>query len=156
MNIDELIYSLKNLLHRRLRSFLSALSILIGIAAIFALVSFGLGLQAYTSTLADEAGANKLFIQAKGVGTPGTDSNFFLTSEDVDFISKIKGVDEIVGMYFSVAEIEFKDDKAYAFAAGFDVNKQTFVEEAFTVGIEVGRDLKKGETNKDRRPSLPT
>ena len=59
MNLDEIKYSLKNLAKRKLRSGLSILSILIGITAIFALVSFGLGIQLYMDTLAEEAGADK-------------------------------------------------------------------------------------------------
>lgn len=47
IKLDEIKYSLKNLKNRKLRSFLSVLSILIGITAVFALVSFGMGIQAY-------------------------------------------------------------------------------------------------------------
>ena len=45
--IEELKYTLKNLTNRKLRSFLTVLSILIGITSIFALVSFGLGIDKY-------------------------------------------------------------------------------------------------------------
>jgi len=54
MKIDELKYSLTNLMHRRLRSFLSVLSILIGITSIFAVVSFGLGVRIYMEDIAEE------------------------------------------------------------------------------------------------------
>ena len=53
MNIGELKYSLTNLVHRKLRSFLSILSIMIGITAIFALVSFGLGIGSYMETIGE-------------------------------------------------------------------------------------------------------
>lgn len=68
MKIDEIIYSLKNLMKRKMRSWLTVLSILIGITAIFALVSFGLGIQNYVNVLADEMGRNKIFIQPKEWG----------------------------------------------------------------------------------------
>src|SRR3989338_11569393 len=113
MNIYEIKYALQNFRKRKLRSFLSILSILIGITAIFALLSFGIGIKQYVNTLAEESGGNKVFIQAKGIGAPGTDENFFLSKDDVDFVSKIKGVDEIVGMYFKAGEIKLDDQKKF-------------------------------------------
>ena len=118
MNIYEIKYALQNFRKRKLRSGLSVLSILIGITAIFALLSFGIGIKQYVNSLAEESGGNKLFIQARGIGAPGTDENFFLTKDDVNFMSKIKGVDEIVGMYFKVAEIKFNDQKRFSFLGG--------------------------------------
>ena len=148
MKIDELKYSLTNLLHRRLRSFLSVVSILIGIMAIFALVSFGLGIQDYVNTISEEAGANKLYIQSKAPGVPGIDPNFYFTRDDVNFVDKINGVDEILGMYVSSPEIEFKKEKIYAFLVGMDPDKQDFIDETFTVTVEKGRHLKKGDLYK--------
>ena len=87
--VEQIKYSLMNVWHRKKRSSLTILSILIGIAAIFALISFGQGIQNYMDVLADEAGADKLFIQAKGFGAPGTDDNFFISRDDIDFVEKI-------------------------------------------------------------------
>jgi len=148
MNLDEIIYSLKNLKKRKRRSGLTVLSILIGIMAVFALVSFGLGIQNYVDTLADQAGRDKLFIQAKSIGAPGTDSNFFITKEDIDFVGRIKGVKESSGMYFKAGETGFKKEKRYNFVIGLDVSKINFLEEAFTVKVIKGRQLKKGDVDK--------
>jgi len=148
MKIGELKYSLQNLVHRKLRSFLSVLSILIGITAIFALVSFGLGMKDYTETLAQEAGTNKIFIQGRGPGVPGIDPNFFFTSEEINFIEKINGVDVVLGMYVATPEIEFKKQKKFAFLVGVDPDKKDFMDEVFTVTVEKGRHLKDGDLNK--------
>ena len=148
MNIYEIKYALQNFRKRKLRSGLTILSILIGITAIFALLSFGIGIQRYVDTVADEAGRDKLFIQGKGIGAPGTDENFFLSKDDVDFVSKVKGVDEIAGMYFKAAEIKFNDQKKFYFAVGVDTSKIDFVEESFAVEVVNGRRLKKGDIDK--------
>ena len=148
MNIYEIKYALQNFRKRKLRSGLSILSILIGITAIFALLSFGIGIKQYVNTLAEESGGNKVFIQAKGIGAPGTDENFFLSKDDVDFVSKIKGVDEIVGMYFKVAEVKFKEQKKFVFLAGADTSKIDFIEETFSIKVIEGRQLKKGDLDK--------
>jgi len=148
MKRESIIYAIKNLMHRRLRSFLSVLSILIGVMAIFALVSFGLGLQNYVNVIAEEAGADKLFVQARGVGAPGSDDTFALSQADVDFVGKINGVDEVVGLYFRVAEIKDDDESKFNFVIGIDTEHIEFVEESFLVDILKGRTLKKGDIGK--------
>ena len=148
MNIYEIKYALQNFRKRKLRSGLTILSILIGITAIFALLSFGIGIQRYVDTVADEAGRDKLFVQAKGIGAPGTDENFFLSKDDVDFVGKIKGVNEIVGMYFKAGEIKFDEQKKFYFVIGVDTGNIDFIEESFAVDVISGRRLKKGDADK--------
>jgi len=148
MRIDEIRYAIQNLRKRKLRSGLTVLSILIGIAAIFSLLSFGIGIQKYIDTLADEAGRDKLFIQAKGIGAPGTDDSFQLSKKDVDFVSKIRGVNEIAGIYFAAGEVNVDDVKKYYYLMGLDISKIEFVEESFANSIVKGRQLKEGDLDK--------
>ena len=148
MNRDEIIYAVQNVKHRRLRSFLSVLSILIGITAIFSIASFGWGLQHYINSLAEEAGTDKFYIQSKGTGAPGLDDTFYLTRDEMDYISKVRGVDEIMGMYAKVGMIEFEEQTEYAFAIGYSPDKQGFIEEIFAMDIIEGGQLKDGDTNK--------
>ena len=131
-----------------MRSALTILSILIGIAAIFSLISFGMGIQDYMNTLSEEAGSDKIMVMAKGLGVPGMDENFFLTQDDVEFISKINGVDEIIGLYIKSGELEFNQEKSYHFVAGLDPNNQKFMDEVFTVSVGKGRNLKPEELTK--------
>jgi putative ABC transport system permease protein len=123
INWDEIKYALQNLSHRKLRSFLTIISIMIGITAIFALVSFGLGIQSYVDTLATQSGTDKLFIMSKTMGAPGTDQTFYVSQDDIDFVSKINGVKEISGMYMKPAEIIFKEKKRYNYLVGIDMSK---------------------------------
>ncbi|MBU1198613.1 MAG: ABC transporter permease [Nanoarchaeota archaeon] len=148
MNLDEINYSLKNLRSRKMRSGLSILSILIGITSIFALISFGMGIQSYMDTLAEDAGASNLYIQPKGAGIPGLDDNFFLTQEDIDFVEKINGVDDITAAYFKAAEIKHRKQTKYYFAFGMNIDDLEFLLKGFNVEIIKGRGLKKGDMNK--------
>jgi putative ABC transport system permease protein len=148
MNTEQIKYSVKNVIYRKTRSSLTVLSILIGIAAIFALVSFGLGIQNYIDVLADEAGADKLFIQARSFGAPGTDDSFFISREDIKFVEKIRGVNEISGIYMGIAEIRFKNNIKYAYVMGYDTKKEDFIFESFTTGILSGRSLNSGELDR--------
>jgi putative ABC transport system permease protein len=148
VNSGQILYVLKSLTHRKMRSWLTILSILIGVTAIFTLVSFGLGIQHYVDTLAEEAGADKLFIQAKGIGAPGTDENFRIKLEDIEFIEKVKGVKEISGLYSNAGEIKHGKQKKQAFVIGIDTDKIDFILESFTVDIHKGRLLKDNEIGK--------
>jgi putative ABC transport system permease protein len=146
INWDEIKYALQNLKQRKMRSFLTIISIMIGITAVFTLVSFGLGIQDYVDTLAAQSGTDKLFVMAQSIGAPGTDQTFFLSQDDIDFMSKILGVKEISGMYMKPAEITFRDKKRFSYLAGIDMSKIDFILEASgNLGIEKGRQLKKGE-----------
>ena len=146
--IEELKYTLKNIANRKLRSFLTVLSILIGITSIFALVSFGLGIDKYINDIGEEAGTDILYIMARGIGAPGTDDNFFITQKEIDFVDKLKGVKKISGMYLKPGEILFRNQKRYAYVIGMDMKKVDWLEKSFTVGILKGRHVKKGELAK--------
>ena len=99
MIADVLKYAWTNLMHRKLRSFLSVLSILIGIMSIYAILSFGQGLSVYISTLAEEMGTNKIILQQRSFGPPGSAAQAF-TEDDLSYINKVKGIDEAAGYDF--------------------------------------------------------
>ncbi len=146
--MDLFKYSLKNVATRKLRSFLTTLSIVIGIASIFAILSFGLGLQSYINELATEAGSDKFFIQAKGMGAPGTDESFSISEQDLEIVSGISEVEEVTGLYMKVAEIRYDDETVYKFITGVDPDQLDMIEEAFTVEIFEGRRLREGQKSK--------
>lgn len=147
---DIIKYALKSLWGRRLRSFLTILSILISISAIFALVSFGQGIREYVDDFATKQGTDKILMSPGGFVPPGT-STIIFTKNDIDFIGKIKGVDEVVGMMAASGKVGFKDYKekyVYMFGMPTDTDGTRLVEEMFTVGIEKGRNLKDGDVLK--------
>ena len=78
-------YAINNLTQRKLRSFLTILSILIGITSITALISFGNGVESYVDTIASEAGADKLYLQPRGAAQISSDPNFYFTKDDINF-----------------------------------------------------------------------
>ncbi len=149
---DILKYSISNLWNRKLRSFLTILSILIGITAIFALSSFGLGIKYYIEDLSKKMGTDKVMIMPKDYITAMGESNVEFTEDDVDFLKKIRGVDEATGMMMSSCKVKFKDYKEiYPYLAGIstDTKERILVEEMFAgYGLEKGKPLKKGDVLK--------
>jgi ABC-type antimicrobial peptide transport system permease subunit len=117
INIESINYSLRNLKHRKARSFLTVFSILVGISVIFIFISFGYGLYNYTEELSSGSSADKLIIMAKGGGIPGMDDTFKLTDQDVKVIERADGVYEATALYYEavdnyVAKIDHSLDKA--------------------------------------------
>jgi len=149
---DFIKYTLKNIMHRFTRSSLTILSILIGIMAVYALVSFGQGVSKYVEEVGQESGADKLFAQPRGAGAPGS-TGTFLSDEDVDTMKKVNGVKAVSGMIMDQAEVNYKETGKgkWVFVMGLstDSEERELIESAFAgFGIEEGRDLKKEDYNK--------
>ncbi len=152
MIYDMIKYILKNIMDRFTRSFLTILSILIGIMAVYALISFGQGLSKYVQDVGQNAGADKLFAQPKGAGAPGS-TGTYLSESDLSTISKVNGVKAATGMIMSQAEIKRKEKEkgkwVYVMGLSTDPADQRLIESAFGgVGIDTGRELKKGDYSK--------
>jgi putative ABC transport system permease protein len=153
MILDLLKYSISNLWNRKMRSFLTILSILIGITAIYALISFGQGINRYMNDFAQEMGSDKVMMMPGGglTSAPGT-SNILFTEDDLEFVKKINGVSEITGMMIDSGKITFKDFKEkYPYVIGLSTksSEKKLIEEMFG-GIQImkGRALKKSDVLK--------
>ena len=69
---DYFLLAFNNLRRRKLRGWLTMIGIFIGIAAVVALISLGQGLQDYIGDEFEKLGSDKIIIQPKGMGPPGT------------------------------------------------------------------------------------
>ncbi len=145
---ETVIYSLRNLRHRSGRSLLTIFSILIGIAAIFVFISFGLGLENYMSQFLSQTSADKVSIMPKGMGIPGMDDTFAFTEEDLKAIEKASGVREATGLYVKVVEISQRGEKKFTFLASYDPSTPLMLEFFGDIGIYKGRQLRKGDERK--------
>jgi len=143
MNIESVNYSLRNLKHRRGRSFLTIFSILIGITTIFIFISFGLGLYNYINNVISSSSADKLIIQAKG-SLGGLVETFKLTDEDIATVKRAGGVYDATGVYTKTASIQFRDEIKYSYLIGYDPTKP-IVMESFDMTIDKGRELRSGD-----------
>src|SRR3972149_2318690 len=105
---DYISFGIGNILHRKLRSWLTMIGIFIGIAAVVALISLGQGLQNAINEQFEKIGADKLFIQVKGGfgGVAGDFTPSILTEEDVGQIRGGKGGEEAAVMLLTTAKME--------------------------------------------------
>lgn len=147
MAFENTKYSLRNIRKRKSRSFLTVLSIFIGIATIFIFISFGLGLYSYINDLATGSSADKIIIQGKTNSAPGLDSSFKLTDQDLRVIKAAGGVYDATGVYFKVAQVKSQDKLIYGFLISMDPQKP-MMWQIGGVKIESGRELEKSDKGK--------
>jgi putative ABC transport system permease protein len=147
IGIELIIYSIKNLWHRKSRSFLTILSIFVGITTIFIFISFGLGLYFYVQEFTTGSSVDKVLVQARGTGAPGLDDTFKLLDSDLEVVEDTLGVYDAAGAYFKPAAIKQKKILKYVFIIGYDP-KKPLIMDSFDVEVEKGRMLKKGDNRK--------
>lgn len=145
MNRDIIKYAIKNLLNRRTRSWLTILSILIGIMAIFALISFGVGVQAYVNKLSEDMGIGKIMIQPGGFSPPGS-STIEFSESNINAINNVIGVDVVTPLYINTIELKTNLKKAGKWnhvmgipSANDQVN---LMKQMLTVDVLKGRELR--------------
>jgi putative ABC transport system permease protein len=135
-------YSLRNLSHRKTRSAITIVSILIGITTIFIFISFGLGLYKYIGDLSSASSADKVLIQPKGFG--GMDPTFSFSDKELSIIEKTSGVYEATGVIVKSAEMTQGDIKKYSYMMGLDPKKPLFMS-ILNLDIHTGRELQPGD-----------
>jgi putative ABC transport system permease protein len=145
-------YALRNLWSRKTRSFLTILSIFIGITTIFIFVSFGLGLYSYINELSEELGVDKLIINPVGSGAPGMDSAFSLGDSDLNAVKRTRGIVSAAGMSAASGMILRENKVVYQFLAGIptkDREEYNLVREFFgSYDIIAGRWLQDGDDSR--------
>ena len=143
---DFFLLALNNLRRRRLRSWLTMIGIFIGIAAVVSLMSLGEGLQEAINEEFEKLGADKIIIQPKGFGPPGTaGASLILTSKDLGVIGNVRGVEWASGYLIKQGQAKFKDESGIGFATGIEPEDFERLEEIGSFSLLEGRILKKGD-----------
>ncbi len=145
--IELLRVALRNLMQQRARSLLTLLGVIIGIAAIVALVSVGEGLQYAVNEQFEKMGMDKIMVMPGSPDSPGLSGMMFgmgeLTDRDVKIIEKVGGVEMAAPMILESAIIEMGRETAYTYVAGMPVEKKIMkmIEDMQGYEIRAGRDL---------------
>lgn len=141
-------YSLRGIVHRKTRSILTILSILIGITSIFILISFGIGLYNYVAQFSSESSADKLTISPKGFGGMGFEESPSFTDADVKAVESASGVYSASTINYAAAEIVQGKTKKYAFLIAYDPSEEFMMAEVSGIKLYKGRDLNVGDNGK--------
>jgi putative ABC transport system permease protein len=161
MKLDDIFkLSLNSLTHRGLRSWLTILGIIIGVAAVIAMLSIGTGMSQSVEAQMSGLGADILtvspgYTQAEGSagGFKGIRGGMFeltdddsspLTDIDIYAISAAEGVSEVNGIISGSAEIEYLSESVTLSIEGIDPAAWG---EMTTSELESGRFLTTGDGN---------
>ncbi|MEK6954795.1 MAG: ABC transporter permease [Candidatus Micrarchaeota archaeon] len=149
-NVEILNYALNNMRHRKLRSWLTILGIVIGIASIVLLVSVGQGLDREIKNQLSSIGTSYIILTPGSpfeggfrFGPPAFKGALF--QGDADAIRRLPGVKSVsAAVVIGVANIQFKDEKLSSAVVGAEPYA---MDDFLTVGFEKGKFLSEGDTS---------
>ncbi len=145
--IAQLRLAFRNLLARKKRSWLTVISIAIGMVAIISLLSLGYGMRKAIVEQFEELGTDKIVVTSKegfmGLGPAE------LTQKDIDRIKKISEVKSVVGMVYKMAKVKYGKKTSYTWVSGMDIEAgEELIESVQQIKIEKGRKLKSSDKYK--------
>ena len=144
---EVIVYSLKSLRHRQMRSWLTVLGIVIGIAAVVSLLTIGEGFNKEVEKQLGKLGGNTVFItplseaNSASAGFSGgqmTPSAGKLYQKDVDRLRRIADIEEIARLAMGRATILFKEKEIAATVQGIEPG---VFEKTTDIGMAEGRFL---------------
>ncbi|KYK26627.1 hypothetical protein AYK26_07325 [Euryarchaeota archaeon SM23-78] len=145
MIADYFRIAFRSLAKRRLRTYLTMIGIFIGIAAVVSLIGLGQGLRIAITSQFGFLGTDILSVQAAGVnlGPPGSGAVNPLTSDLVDKIEKINGVDMAFARYIDTGTMEFNDEQVIGYFGSVpEGDRRKAFEEMSNLKAEQGRLLR--------------
>ncbi len=152
MITDYFMLPWKEMQRRKLRSLLTLFGIVVGIAAVIALIMIGQGLQQAIMGQIAAMGSDKLIISAKGnaLNAGLSIDAIKITDKDLTTIKRVLGVKEAAGFIYSTAKIEFNDKARYNFVYGFPTRAEenALINGGQNYKLLTGRNLEKGDKYK--------
>lgn len=144
-------FAFRNLTHQGLRSFLTLLGVIIGIAAIVTLFSLGSGLNNAAQEQFERLGSNSLFIATTGQFSQGSGGGPItnvktLSESTIDSIRSIPQVEVVLAPVTAPMTIEFgRESVSGVFIATTPEEAKEFRNTGF-LEIDEGRDLENRDT----------
>ena len=144
--------ALDSLVHKKLRSWLTLLGILIGVMAVVALIGLGEGLRTAITSQFGISTTEVLTVQAGGIsaaGPPGMGAVNQLTLDDSDAIERLSLVESAMPRILATGMLEFNDMSVFGSAMTIpDGEDRKFAYDVLDLEMKEGRLLKDGDVNK--------
>ena len=130
---DEFRIVLRGLTQRKIRSWLTVFGVVIGIAAIVALISVSSSLESSIKDQFELFGTDKINIFPS---SGGFDS--FLNQKDLKTVKQIKEFELVSAMFFKSSQAKFKDQKVNIFVTGIEPENAPQIFEEINIGFAEG------------------
>jgi len=118
-----------NLQRQRLRSYLTLLGMVIGIAAIVALFALSSGLNVAVEAMFEDLGLDTITVQSGSGMNFSTAVSQGIEEADIGIIEGIPGVEAVLGFYETAAIAKYRDKEMSAFLIGYDPNKTEYLQD---------------------------
>lgn len=109
--------TVKNIFRKKLRSILTILSVIIGIASVVALITLSEGMIGAVTTQFNKMGANSIMVMSTSFGNPSTNApgsnKTNLTIQDAENIEKLAEIDKAFAINAFIAKIQYKNEEEY-------------------------------------------
>ncbi|HLD80737.1 MAG TPA: ABC transporter permease [archaeon] len=149
-HLETLRFSFQNLSHRGMRSYLTLVSVVIGIAAIVTFIALGDGLKNAVNEQFEQLGTNTLFLAPGSVsvvagsrGPPGTLTR--LGEQDISRIESMTEVSAVIDPLSDQADVEFSREAFRATILAFDPEDLKDVASTGFFDVGKGRNLQNGD-----------
>jgi len=144
---DVVEVSVKNLRRAGIRTYLTLIGVIIGIAAIVSLLSVGQGLNVAVTEQFQQLGSNTIFIIPGAASMSGSGGAMIsLTDADLDKIASVKGVSEVAPIYTGAATMQYRDEKAGISIYAMDAEKAGVFSDTGFMEVSDGRELTKNDS----------
>ena len=144
--------TIKNAIRKKLRSTLTILSVIIGIASVVALVVLSDGLFNAVSDQFNSMGANSIFIMSANFqGDPNSagrvSEETMLKIQDAENLEKIPEVEEVYPMNFFTAKSEYKGEEQFLYVVTSPSKNFDSMLDFMSVKLDSGKTFNKREGN---------
>ncbi len=151
MITDYFKLAVKNLKHRGIRSWLTLLGIVIGVAVVVSLVFLGNGLKLAVMNQFGMSSSEVISVQAGGLnsfGPPGIGVVNPLTVGDLEEIQRLSSVKKAIRRNIGSAQLEFEGRNMIAFMTNVPLEDRRFIYDFLGIKIENGRFFESGDNKK--------
>lgn len=145
-----LFLAFNNLKRRKLRAWLTILGIFIGIAAVVSLISLGQGLQAFINEQFEQVGGDKILIQSRVFGSPGsaTEEELMLTKKDLEAVLSVDGVEDAEGVITRTGLVINRKEQEIVYINGLNEKYLEIFGDIDALKIIEGRQLRDTDKSK--------
>ncbi len=130
--------SIVNLKHRKLRSLLTVLGIVIGIAAVISLITISSGLDNAIRAQFEMLGTNRVYIIPKGTGFSNPAQLEGLTIDDKQVLENIPEVDYVISILYENAKVEYNRETSNVAVVGWPEEHINKLKDDYDLDIEEG------------------
>jgi putative ABC transport system permease protein len=136
----------RSLVSRKLRSWLTVIGVVIGIAAVVSLISLGQGLESGIEEEFSKLGISSLRVVPKGLRGPPEGTNV-LTTRDVEVCENVIGVDYVTPMLMKSTKVEYSNQERFKSVLAYPSDQGEKGLADLDITYDKGRAFKNGEKN---------